>query len=186
VFGVQRSGPRSILTALVLPALLLLVAACGSDDDTNDTNDTAATTATNVAPDTTDTTVTGPGGDPMSSDRSVFEEGDIDIGLTPFIDDAVIDLAERLDIDAGEIEPVSGVLVVWPDSALGCPEPDMLYAHVIVDGSVIELRVGDRYYRYHTGGAAELFLCEQPWSDDVATGDPGGLPKPDPLDEAGD
>jgi hypothetical protein len=189
--------------------VLLFTAACasGSDDssnsdttagdttagDTTEISGTTGTTATPVTSDVTPQTATTAktaagavdaeyGGDPMSSDRTVFEDGDIDIGLTPFIDDAISDLADRLDIDPAAIEPVTGVLVVWSDSSLGCPEPDMIYAQVVGDGSVIELRVGDRYYRYHTGGEAELFLCEQPWSDSIVGGDSGGLAKPDALD----
>lgn len=122
------------------------------------------------------------GGDPMSSDRAIFEEGDIDVGLTPFIDLAVADLAERLAVEPDEIVPVTGVLVVWSDTSLGCPEPDMVYGQIVGDGAVIELRVDDRYYRYHTGGNAELFLCEQPWAGAIVGGDPGGLPKPDSID----
>lgn len=181
----------------MLPALVLLfAAACGSGSDDSSADDTTAddTTDATVTSDvplaTAKTAKTSPGavdaeygGDPMSSDRTVFEEGDIDVGLTPFIDDAVADLADRLDIDIDEIEPVTGVLVVWSDSSLGCPEPGMVYAQVVGDGSVIELRVDDRYYRYHTGGAAELFLCEQPWTDAIVGGDPGGLPKPDTIDD---
>jgi hypothetical protein len=115
------------------------------------------------------------GGDPVSSDRPVFEPGDIDTGLRPFVDDAVADLAVRLDVDPADIELLTAVLVVWPNSALGCPDPKMSYAQVPVDGSVIELGVGERVYRYHTGGASELFLCERPWSDSAANGGPSAV-----------
>ena len=190
---------------LAAPVLVLTVACGSGSDDSSAGDSTAGDTAsgdtteisgTPVMPVTSDVTLESAttartsagavdaeyGGDPMSSDRTVFEKGDIDIGLTPFIDDAISDLADRLDIDPAAIEPVTGVLVVWSDSSLGCPEPGMVYAQVVGDGSVIELRVGDRYYRYHTGGEAELFLCEQPWSDSIVGGDPGGLAKPDALD----
>ena len=101
----------------------------------------------------------------------MYEQGDIDPGLQPFITMAVDDLAARLDIDPAEITPLSGVLVVWSDSALGCPQPGMQYAQVPVDGSVIELGAGGRVYRYHTGGSTTPFLCDQPLTQKPPSGD---------------
>ena len=101
----------------------------------------------------------------------MYEQGDIDPGLQPFITMAVDDLAARLDIDPADITPLSGVLVVWPDGALGCPRPGMQYTQVPVDGSVIELGAGGRVYRYHTGGSTTPFLCDQPLTEKPPTED---------------
>ncbi len=48
---------------------------------------------------------------------------------------------------------------------MGCPHPDMSYAQVLQDGSVIELEYAGRYYRYHSGGERFPFLCDQPLND---------------------
>jgi hypothetical protein len=82
-------------------------------------------------------------------------------GLEPLISLAVADLAERLSIATTEITLVSAEAVVWPDASLGCPQPDMLYRQVPVDGALIILQAGEREYAYHSGGSREPFLCEQ-------------------------
>ena len=105
----------------------------------------------------------------------MFEPGTIDPGLQPFIDMAVADLAERLEIDPSQVTVVTAVLVVWSDAGLGCPEPGMSFPQVPEDGSVIELTVADTVYRYHSGGQRTPFLCEQPLQQPPLTGDSGSI-----------
>lgn len=93
---------------------------------------------------------------------TVYEPGTIDPGLAPFVDRAAADLGERLGIDPSAIETLTAVLVVWPDASLGCADPDLSYAQVATDGSVIELGVDGAVYRYHSGGTREPFLCGRP------------------------
>jgi hypothetical protein len=103
----------------------------------------------------------------------------IDPGLDFLIGKAKEDLAGRLNVDVGEIDVYNAYLVVWPDSSLGCPDPEKAYVPVIADGSVIELRVAEVLYRYHTGGdVARPFLCEHPSHDEQVVNDT-------PLDTAG-
>lgn len=85
----------------------------------------------------------------------------IDEGLRDFIETARADLSERLGVTSDEIIVVSAAAVVWPDAALGCRNPDMRYKQVPVDGTLIELRVDGRRYRYHSGGSRSPFLCER-------------------------
>jgi hypothetical protein len=195
--AIARRGPvhlrRHVAAALLAAALVTTAAGCGGD--ASDTTATARTTATTPATGDESTPATGPmlptgpsadtdpsrstpatgsagGVEPVGFDHTVFASGDIDPGLRPFVDRAVADLAARLDVDAGEVEVLTAVLVTWPSSALGCPNPKLRYPQVPVDGSVIELGAGERVYRYHTGGASELFLCERAWIDDPAAGGP--------------
>jgi len=93
--------------------------------------------------------------------RTDGETGGISEGLRGLVDTACADLAGRLGIAAEDITPVSAAAVVWPDAALGCRRPDMRYKQVPVDGALIELRVGGRLYRYHSGGSRPPFLCER-------------------------
>ena len=81
--------------------------------------------------------------------------------LRPWVDLAIDDLVERLDISSGLIEVISAAAVTWPDKGLGCPQPGMAYQQVRVDGTLIELGVGGRVYRYHSGGSRAPFLCER-------------------------
>lgn len=76
------------------------------------------------------------------------------------IDKAIADLAQRLSIPATQINFLEAREVVWPDASLGCPQPNMVYAQVPVDGLLIRLGVGKEMYFYHTDGTADPFLCE--------------------------
>ena len=155
------------------------VVGCSSDADpapqaSSDSSSLSVTTA--ATPDSEPTTPATTTSDepPEGSDTTVYERGDIDEGLRPFIDQATEDLAARLAIDPADIEALSAVLVTWPDSSLGCPQPGMQYAQVLTDGSIIELGVGVGddmvVYRYHTGGSSGPFLCDQPLDRKPAAG----------------
>lgn len=74
---------------------------------------------------------------------------------------AKTDLAGRLDITlpSTAIKVVAYEEVIWRDSSLGCPEPDMMYAQGMVDGYLIQLQVGDQTFNYHGAKGEEPFLC---------------------------
>lgn len=72
------------------------------------------------------------------------------------------DLAERLGIEAEDIELLELQELVWPDTSLGCSRPGMEYLQVLRDGALLRLRVGKRAYAYHSGGGRSPFLCESP------------------------
>jgi hypothetical protein len=149
--------------------------------DTTETNGTTASTAgsTDTEPDATPATAPAA---PTASDLvtpttekrpatattptgfadTVYERGLIDRGLAPFTSEAAADLAGRLGVSVDDVEVLTAVIVVWPDASIGCPEPGMSYAQVATDGSVIELGIGDRVYRYHSGGSRRPALCERP------------------------
>jgi hypothetical protein len=82
--------------------------------------------------------------------------------LDDLIQSAKEDLAQRLSISVERIEVVEARSVVWPNAAMGCPQPGMQYKQVPYDGALIRLRADGRVYEYHSGGARGLFLCEQP------------------------
>ena len=75
---------------------------------------------------------------------------------------AIDALASTLSLTAAEIELIEARPVVWPDGSLGCPQPDMMYPQVQVEGIVIRLRAAGKEYQYHGGGRREPFLCETP------------------------
>ncbi len=107
---------------------------------------------------------------PTPADGSLYQPGDIDTGLAPWIEDATADLAARLSIEPAAVSTIAAVLVTWPDTALGCPEPDRQYATVATDGALIELVVDGAVYRYHAGGARGPFLCPRPLAERPAPG----------------
>lgn len=77
---------------------------------------------------------------------------------------AVADLAERLGVATEAITLVSDEAKTWPDSSAGCPQPGMMYAQVLTEGSRIVLEHGGRRYDYHQAGGRPPFLCQRPKS----------------------
>jgi hypothetical protein len=80
--------------------------------------------------------------------------------IASLIEKARKDLAQRLTINVEDINVLEARDVVWPDASLGCPQPDMIYAQIEVEGLLIRLGVGREMYFYHSGGGDDPFLCE--------------------------
>lgn len=72
---------------------------------------------------------------------------------------AIEDLAKRLKVDVKAIKVVRMQEVDWPDGSLGCPQPGMRYKQVVMNGTFIQLQVGDRVYNYHSANTQPPFLC---------------------------
>ena len=81
--------------------------------------------------------------------------------LQTLITQAQTDLASRLDIKINEITLLDAQPVNWPDSSLGCPQPEMMYAQVITAGYQIMLAVNERSYAYHTDETSYVIYCPQ-------------------------
>jgi len=48
---------------------------------------------------------------------------------------------------------------VWPDSSLGCPQPDMLYAQVMTPGYLVLVEVTGEEIEYHTDERGSVVRC---------------------------
>ncbi len=59
---------------------------------------------------------------------------------------AVDDMTLRNGGSLGEVAVVEAVKATWPDSSLGCPEPEAFYAQVLTAGFRLVLARGDREY----------------------------------------
>ncbi len=81
-------------------------------------------------------------------------------GQGSLVDQAISDLAERLNVPTSEIVVVSEESVVWPDGSLGCPQPGMNYIQILIEGHRIVLKHGDETYDYHAGPSSVVY-CEQ-------------------------
>ncbi|MGD8586020.1 MAG: hypothetical protein PVH65_09390 [Chloroflexota bacterium] len=77
------------------------------------------------------------------------------------IDKATTDLAQRTGVPEEEIVLAEFRYVTWPNTSLGCPEPGMAYADMLVDGYLIMLRAGLGVYSYHGAVDSSPFLCER-------------------------
>jgi hypothetical protein len=72
--------------------------------------------------------------------------------VEPLVELAKADLAERLNVNPGEIEVESVEATEFPDASLGVPEPGKMYAQVVTPGYVIKLAAGGDVYEYHASG----------------------------------
>ncbi len=84
-------------------------------------------------------------------------------------------LAEKLGIDENEITLTLAEKVLWRDGSLGCPEPEMMYMQMLVDGARLVLEADGEAYHYHSNLAGPPRYCENP--------DPNGAMPPE---EGGD
>ncbi len=98
---------------------------------------------------------------PTSSETTVIEEENSLPGLTPFVDLAMKDLANRLGVALAEIGVVSVKEVTWRDGSLGCPKPGFSYTQALVNGTRIVLTANGISFHYHSGGG-DPFYCANP------------------------
>jgi hypothetical protein len=69
------------------------------------------------------------------------------------------DLSAQTDVPLDEITFVSAEPMIWPNAGLGCPDPAMAYAEVMVEGLLVTMAAGNREFQYHTGGLDRFVLC---------------------------
>ena len=76
-----------------------------------------------------------------------------------FVSLAKKDLADRLQIDIVGITLVKTAEMVWPNAALGCPEPGKVYPTGKVPGYQISLVSDNVEYVYNTDWTGQVILC---------------------------
>lgn len=135
------------LAALCVLALWLI--ACGASGEPLEQPDVK--TSTSVVDETTATT--------EGSTLQTVPRSEAD--LLALAKAARSDLAGRIGVPEEEIAITGAAAVVWNDGSMGCPQPDMSYTQVLVDGARVTLAHDGTDYTYHQGGDA-LFLCEAP------------------------
>ena len=94
-------------------------------------------------------------------------------GLQSLIEKAKEDLAERLSISITQINVLEAKEVVWPNSSLGCPQPGLAYADVLIPGYLILLNNNNQDYEYHASKSLEVNYCKIPTPP--VPGIPGGI-----------
>jgi hypothetical protein len=70
-------------------------------------------------------------------------------------------LAEHIKSASIPVELVSAERVDWPNTAIGCPEPGMMYAQMIVSGYKVTLRAEGKEYPVHIGSGRAI-VCMRP------------------------
>jgi len=72
---------------------------------------------------------------------------------------AIADLAAKRKVASDKIQVVSAEAVDWPDTSMGCPQPGMFYAQVIVQGFRIVLSIDGQQVTYHTDRQGHVGTC---------------------------
>lgn len=88
-------------------------------------------------------------------------------------------LAEQLDLPVRRVRLVDAQAVVWPDTSLGCPQPDQMYAQMLVNGYRIVVEAAGEQVIFHTDFDRAL-RC--PAEDEVLP--PGFVPLPEATAES--
>jgi hypothetical protein len=70
-------------------------------------------------------------------------------------------LAAQLDLPSEQVTLLGSEPVQWRDTSLGCPQPGMMYAQVIVPGYRLLLRAEGREYEAHTDQRGnKILICQ--------------------------
>jgi hypothetical protein len=82
--------------------------------------------------------------------------------VPPAVMAAVIaDLTVRAGVDASGATVVQSEAVEWPDGALGCPEPGVMYTQALTPGYQVVLSLGGEEYDYRVADEGQVIrLCE--------------------------
>ena len=134
-------GPSS--STVTVPARVRATTTVARGPSTSALPPTSGVATVPTTASTTSTTTAGPGGDGR-------------------VAAARADLAGRFGYAPAEIDVASVEDVTWPNTALGCPDKDALYAQVLTDGYRIVLRWRTRTYLYHGATGQPPFLCQNP------------------------
>jgi hypothetical protein len=95
-------------------------------------------------------------------DMTPISPADLPVNFQDVADQAMTELAEELSIQKDQISLISVQSVVWSDSSLGCPQPDMNYLMVLTEGYRVVLAVDEEPYYYHANKRGYGLFCENP------------------------
>jgi len=132
----MKISPRGMMQAVSIP-IALACTACGAAEPREQEQDLLATDSEQTREGVT-----------VSADQRELAEL------------AINTLAAHLSVGPGEITLQSISPVDWPDSSLGCPQPDMGYLQVITPGHKALLLHQGRVYQVHMAGK-RAFVCTE-------------------------
>jgi len=142
----RLSGPRAAAVILLVLVAALAGACTGSTGS-------PSSPASSAGP-------TSPSPDAPSSEPAETEP------VTGEVPPAVLAAAQAelaaiigADAAAGAVV-VSAEAVEWPDSSLGCPQPDMMYLQVITPGYQVVFEVDGKQYDMRATKAGGVMVCE--------------------------
>jgi hypothetical protein len=79
----------------------------------------------------------------------------------PAIDAALRDAATHLGVAAADLHVDQVEARQWPDAALGCPKPGVLYAQILTPGFLVVVSGGGKTLEYHADSRGRVVLCQE-------------------------
>ena len=73
---------------------------------------------------------------------------------------AIQDMAARLQVKPNAVQVISVSATDWSDTSLGCPQPGMFYAQIIVPGYTFVLASDGQQATYHADKKGRVVTCE--------------------------
>lgn len=126
----------------LLPAVLLLVAACSGGGGTGPAGASPA------------------GATPIESGRPALSG---EVSLPSSVSDPVVaDAANRLGVDPSEVTILMARAETFPDGSLGCPRPGEMYTQALVEGYHIVVEANGVRLDYRGNQRRQFRICENP------------------------
>lgn len=72
------------------------------------------------------------------------------------------DAARRTGQAATAVRVVSVQPVTWPDASMGCPQPGMAYAQLLLPGWLVQMEGGGQRLGYHAERGGRWLMCPAP------------------------
>lgn len=72
---------------------------------------------------------------------------------------AIQDMAAKLQVKPDAVQVISVSATDWSDTSLGCPQPGMFYAQIIVQGYTLVLASGGQQVEYHADKKGRVVTC---------------------------
>ena len=101
----------------------------------------------------------GSGSKPVGAEQAPAQAA---VGEVPaaLLDKIRSELATEQSVSAGDVKVISARAVNWPNGALGCPKPGMMYTQAIVPGYRVELEAGGRRFTYNASTRGAFKRCD--------------------------
>lgn len=167
--------PHLARRSAIMLGLSLLLLACAPisqpADEATSTDATVSVDTTPVTPTDTVSPTTALTATTTITDSTTTPIADLTTTEQQLVEQAMILVATESGVAATELTLTSMEAVEWPDSSLGCPQPDTMYMQVITPGYQITLTdATGTVYDVHTGSNANvpMLLCTP------AAGEPSG------------
>jgi hypothetical protein len=92
------------------------------------------------------------------------------VNMDQLVDNAVTDLAGRVEIATNAITVTQARTVQWRSSSVGCPVEGINYTQAIVPGVLLLLEADGKTYRYHARDGGAPFYCPDEQAEAPAYG----------------